>query len=295
MSRDADILFCKIAITAGMVSQEQAQKVLAFLDRREREAGRRPLVGAVFAKHQLLSPQQVQKVNAAVTKRRGDAAVVTRSAPTPRGEAGRARKRQGRKSSKRPVDQQTLIMGSGYGVVFVGVLIALCYLFVVKSPGGGPSASTRAVTNGSLAGSGLASPSGREVSTAPPVETEKELDRQHLHNFNSSLGDILTDRIDDPRRARRSLGDLKSYIQGLRDQGYTIPANVEERLSDVESSLAALEAEPQRDDPASEDKGATPAAAAPDAAKPKTEESDSEKADDADDLDLDDLDDLDDL
>ena len=277
MSRDADILFCKIAITAGMVSHEQAQKVLAFLDRREREAGRRPLVGAVFAKHQLLSPQQVQKVNAAVTKRRGGAAVVTRPAPTARGERGRARKRHGRKSSKRPVDQQTLIMGSGYGIVFVGVLIALCYLFLVESPGGGPSDSTRAVAKGSLAGSGLApSPSDSEVSTPPLVQTEQELPQHERGYLYSRLGDIVTDRIDDPRRARRSLGDLKSDVQRFRDQGYTIPADVAERLSAVENSLVALEAEAQEDDSASGDKGATP-----DVAKPKTDESASEKAADA--------------
>ncbi len=132
MSSKADILFCKIAITAGMVSQQQAQKVLAFVDKRQQETGRRPIVAAVFTKHQLMTTQQVQKVKAAVAKRLGEAAPLHQPvSPRRTGGGGRGRRRGREKSGKRPIDQQTLVMGAGFGVVFVGVLITIIYLYLI--------------------------------------------------------------------------------------------------------------------------------------------------------------------
>ena len=57
MSRETDVLFCKIAINAGLVSAENAQQVIAFCNKREQDTGRRPLVGTVFVKNQLLTAE----------------------------------------------------------------------------------------------------------------------------------------------------------------------------------------------------------------------------------------------
>ncbi|MEM7231960.1 MAG: hypothetical protein AAF517_07300, partial [Planctomycetota bacterium] len=91
MGRQEDIVFCKVAIQAGYVSEDQAQKCLALCDRREREGNRRPMIGALFTKHNLLSQDQAQQVNHAVRKRLGTPAPGT-AAPrggSSRGGAGR--------------------------------------------------------------------------------------------------------------------------------------------------------------------------------------------------------------
>src|SRR5262245_42161963 len=69
MSREQDLLFCKIAITSGKVTQQDAQKCLALASRFEAEGKRRPQVGAIFLKHNLLSDADVQRIYGAVQKR----------------------------------------------------------------------------------------------------------------------------------------------------------------------------------------------------------------------------------
>jgi len=69
MSREQDLLFCKIAISTGKVTQDVAQKCLALANRFESEGKKRPQVGAIFLKQNLLSGEDVQKIYGAVQKR----------------------------------------------------------------------------------------------------------------------------------------------------------------------------------------------------------------------------------
>lgn len=302
MSRDADILFCKIAMTHGMVSPQQAQKVLALLDKREAETGRRPIVAAVFTKNKLMTTEQAQQIKAAVAKRLGQAVPV----PPPvasRGSAARRRRRE--KAPKRPVDQQTLMMGAGFGVVFVGVLITICYLYLVgggsEVSSSGTSPSTPSVSPDGSPGSGLGRTAQDDVPPLPE-ELEKELPREIIGEINTRLGDIQIDRIDNPARARTSLLSLKSFIEERRSQGYTIPVEIDTRLREVEDGLAAMAAEAEVDDSAGVGEEPAPVVDTEAEAEtsveeePAAEEEDESLDDlDLDDLDLDDLGDLDDF
>ena len=57
MGREQDLLFCKIAISTKKVSQEDAQKCLALANRFEAEGKKRPQVGEIFLKKNLLNDQ----------------------------------------------------------------------------------------------------------------------------------------------------------------------------------------------------------------------------------------------
>ncbi len=295
MSREADILFCKIAITAGMVSEQQAQKVLAFVEKKERETGRRPIVAAVFTKHQLMTTEQVQKVKAAVAKRTGAPSAVHRPAPAKRPAGGGAgRRRERGKPARRPVDQQTLIMGAGFGVVFVGVLITIFYLYLVSGGSRGSEVSSAGST-----------PTPTEVSAekrmgitpkdkSPPVPEDKELPRDIVLDISQRMSDILTDRIDNPARARTAFLAVKDFIDERRRQGYIIPEDIESRLREMESGFADAGAEepPVEESPVDDAAGENESKA-----QPPVEKSDSGGDQDVnlDDLNLDDLEDLDNL
>src|SRR5262245_30591182 len=69
MGREQDLLFCQIAISTKKVSQEAAQKCLALANRFEAEGKRRPQVGEIFLKNNLLTDQDVLRINGAVQKR----------------------------------------------------------------------------------------------------------------------------------------------------------------------------------------------------------------------------------
>ena len=71
MSQKQDLLFCKIAISNGRVTQDQAKKCLAIANKRELETGRRPTIGSVFSKYNLMRKQEVQAVYEAIAKRTG--------------------------------------------------------------------------------------------------------------------------------------------------------------------------------------------------------------------------------
>ena len=162
MSQKEDVLFCKIAITNGLVTEVDAQKVLALCDKREREAGRRPLIGAVFTKYNLLKQQDVQKVYDALRKRTGGAVGAERVTAAARGKGGAALKRRAEPvKAKRPIDPTTLWMGVGGMVVFLGIVFVETVFVLdedrafasqdfggeedagVGSMGGDPSARTR--------------------------------------------------------------------------------------------------------------------------------------------------------
>jgi hypothetical protein len=194
------------------------------------------------------------------------------------------------------VDQQTLIMGAGFGVVFVGVLITICYLYLV----GGSSQGSEASSTGSKGSTPAVTPEesgkprmGIADPEAPPAALEdKELPRDIVLDITQRLSDVLMDRIDNPARARTSFESVKDFIETRRRQGYIIPDEIETRLREMEAGLAEVEAEETVEE--------TPVEEAPvdeagghEASKeqPPVEKTDSDL--DLDDLNLDDLEDLD--
>lgn len=135
MGRQEDILFCKIAISTGLVSPENAQKCLAICDKREKEGGRRPAVGPVMAKHNLISQEDVRRITQAVNKRLGRTEQPVRGGRAKgkakgKGGGGARRGRRGDVAPARKVDPSTLWMGIGMGVVFIGVILTIVFLYM---------------------------------------------------------------------------------------------------------------------------------------------------------------------
>ncbi len=291
MSKSHDLLFCKVAMTAGMVTQQQAQKVLALVDRREQETGRRPMIGAVFSKYQILTPQEVQRVTEAVRKRAGDSVVA--GARGAGGGSGRGRsggKPRGRpKKKKKPIDQQTLMMGVGFGVVFLGVVVALGVLFWGGGGDPGPVDSTGS------GGSPMAASVGgndddiddSDLGDELEAEAERTLSGDAIQDLHSRFGDVMNDRIENPARALTAFQAISAKIAEYERNGYVIPPDIQDRLGSTRSALADLEggdgaSPPPAPDPAAGDGSAEPETPPEPAAEPESD-------DDLGEIDLDDL------
>src|SRR2546426_4065790 len=153
MSQKEDVIFCKIAITNGLVTEEQAQKVLSICQKRENEQGRRPPIGDVFAKYNLMKSQDVRRIYEAVSKRTGKPVPQSSSAGRGNGKTTTIRKtgattarfrRSGLASEREPkasrgIDPTTLWMGISGGVVFVAGGFSLLFFFF-RTPGTHPPA-----------------------------------------------------------------------------------------------------------------------------------------------------------
>src|SRR6266545_4312232 len=156
MGREQDLLFCKIAISIKKVSQEDAQKCLAIANRFEAEGKRRPRVGEIFLKKNLLNDQDVLRIYGAVQKRM-DAQGVVEAPPAPartqpvqtaaglaaRPSASRgaapARPRAGRpvraargQAAGEGIDSTTLWLGIVFGVIALGCVGAILFLLLRK-------------------------------------------------------------------------------------------------------------------------------------------------------------------
>lgn len=239
MSRQYDVLFCKIAVTAGMVDANKAQRVLAICNKKEQETGRRPMVGAVFTKYQLLSPEQVRKVNEAVTKRTGGAVTAPAVRPkSARGADDSGRRRKGRRGarSKKPLDQRLLATGGAFGVVFLCVLGVIVYLVLV-SPGSGDG-SNAAFTRASIAtGSSPSLSLEEEEEGSFESELLDELPAGVQRDLDLLFQDVLADRIDNPDRAKRGYEELKRQLADREKDGYRIPLELRERVNAAADGL----------------------------------------------------------
>lgn len=248
-----DLLFCKIAISTGLVTQAQAQKVLAICTKTEREEGRRPRIGKVFTQFKVLKAPQVQAIYQALDKR-----AATGNAPAPRsrrggtsgrgststrhgggGRSGRARnsrrpERQG--PPARAVDPKTLYTGIAFGVLFLLALGIMTWMLMSPSKKFTPeSGATTEVAAGSKT-SPIAPGKGPAPVAAPapppvarPLGTDLEL------RFRTLLGDLRLDIADNPRRGLASLESARRQLGQLKEQGYTV--------SSLLASFAALEPE----------------------------------------------------
>ncbi len=244
MSRDRDILLCRIAVTSGMVPAETAQKVLALCSERERTTGRRPRAVEVLVKNGVLNAAEAQKLNAAVAKRTGGASPAAtrtrnvsaaRSAPHARHRRGRPPMRRRRRRAA-PLDRRTVVQGTLFAAVCLVVVGIIAYLFVVRSmesPGEGASESPRtAEVTGTIA--------PREDSG--PSEVVR-LTTTQLAELETRLNDVITDRIDNRGRAKRGIEALAKKIQTFEESGVRVPDDFRQRYENVAESLKSAAGE----------------------------------------------------
>ena len=233
MGRQQDILFCKIAISTGLVNQDQAEKCLILCDRREREGKRRPMVGAVFSKYKLMRAEEVQRIYAAVNKRLGSTAMSPtaggRLATRRRGRAGNSTRGNGAatrirslgrpRAPKKSVDKNTLWMGIGFGVVFVGVLFVIMFLF--SKAGTSPAAKAPDLGSGTSVSSATREATRRETApraspTPPPPQEIKaeqlELDPEFVKQHKIALQRARLLAVSDIR-PDRALTHLKEFYK----------------------------------------------------------------------------------
>mgnify|MGYP001235529587 CR=1 FL=1 len=230
MSQKQDLLFCKIAIANGRVSEDQAKKCLAIANKREQETGRRPTIGSIFSKYNLMGKQEVKFVYEAVYKRTG-MPVPTAGAPAAGGgRGGRTRKPSfADETRQRRVDPNVLWLGVAFGVIFLGIVIALVVMFVTHSgpdkPGeegapaiaapegaAGTPAGTAAGGAGAPAGAaaGAAGAAGGTPGAAPAVSGEMREDHRRL--IRQRLTDARHASLTDATKALGMLNTLKSTI-----------------------------------------------------------------------------------
>lgn len=150
MSKQDDIKFCQVAIQAGMVTQEQAKKCLAFAQKMENDGKSRPKIGAVFVKAKVLSQAQVSQVQQALQKRNGTGARAgkARGAGARGGAAAARRGKRGGRAAREAAEPRRasmprrggggrsrvskemvwLYIGSGVGVIILLIAMVLMLL-----------------------------------------------------------------------------------------------------------------------------------------------------------------------
>jgi len=234
MSREQDILFCKIAISTGIVSQAQAQKCLALCEKREKEGKRRPMVGALCSKYKLMSPADVQRVYTAVNKRLG--ASGGRSAgPTtdgkPRSQRGSRRgRRRGstrrKTTARRKLDRNTLVVGGGFGLVFVAVLVTIVMMYVKSSHRSTPKTANEAVSpTGVVTASVLASEPSAASEGAKALEEKKrkeqakeQIDAEFARQHRTALQEARAQAEGMIERPDRAVRHLKDFYARYKDE-----------------------------------------------------------------------------
>jgi hypothetical protein len=147
MSQQEDVLFCKIALQSGLVSQEDARRCLSYADKLEASGKPRPRIGSVFLKANLLTQPNVQRLYQAVHKRAASQSIVLRE-PAARAKRGA---RRGAKAEaayeresehaprRRAMNPQIVALGIGSGVVLL-VAIIVMFVMVLKSTDRGQTA-----------------------------------------------------------------------------------------------------------------------------------------------------------
>tara|TARA_B100000809_G_scaffold145604_1_gene143204 strand:+ start:1028 stop:1861 length:834 start_codon:yes stop_codon:yes gene_type:complete len=232
MSQKQDLLFCKIAISNGRVSQDQAKKCLAIANKRELETGRRPSIGSVFSKYNLMRKQEVNAIYEAIAKRTG---IAPPSAGVPAAGGGRASSQSASRGGKpsfaddrpRRVDPNTLWLGVAFGVIFLGIVIGLVWMFVShtvedpvekkKSAGAGVAATAGAQDPAAGAAATAAGAAGAQPPSAPiKAAVMNETDRLKIRQY---LSDARQLSLVDAARALSNLQKLETEIDKKIVQG----------------------------------------------------------------------------
>ena len=265
MARKEDLLFCKIAIAHGVVTQAQAQKVLAHVEKREREDGKRPRIGTVFAKANLIEGDQVRTIYEAISKRTGRPAG-GRPAAGGRQRAASARaggrSRRGReptraRAPRREIDPQTLWTGVGFGVVFLVVIGIIMFLFIRSGAKPDPSLAESAAPSSAASltapvlstgsGNGSAAPT---ASPKPPTGGQV-LSQDQKHQFQQMIGDARRDLSEDPGRGLKLIARIKEDLAFLTKRGYetsAYTADATELERELTSEVAKLDAAGKEDE-----------------------------------------------
>ena len=230
MSQKQDLLFCKIAIANGRVSEDQAKKCLAIANKREQETGRRPSIGSVFSKYNLMGKQEVKFVYEAVYKRTGMPVPMAGAPAAGGGRGGKVRKPSfADEARQRRVDPNVLWLGVAFGVIFLGIVVALVIMFATHSgpdkPGedGAPAVAAPAGAAGTPAGTaagGAGTPAagapaagtaGGTPGSAPAAPTGMREDHRRL--IRQRLTDARHASLTDAVKALGMLNTLKSTIE----------------------------------------------------------------------------------
>jgi hypothetical protein len=246
MPRKEEVLFCKIAISNGFVTQEQAQKVLGLCDKREEETGRRPMIGAVFTKYNLMQTPEVQKIYAAVEKRLG-----TSMAPKVTSAKGKGPGSKGARPARgsvvdrtakpaRAVDPQTLWMGIGAIVLFFGIVVALVIMVMTPSAAEKAKAQEAAKLAAAASGGGTSGgsskvasvpvPGGGTGSAAVPSGAKRELPP----DLQSQVNAIINDARSESGNPTMGLGSLRRMESQLRTQAYEAPQKLLDAIKEFE-------------------------------------------------------------
>jgi hypothetical protein len=255
MGRQDDILFCKIAVTNKLVTAQQASKCLAICDRREVEAGHRPMVGHVFSKYNLLKAQEVQRINAAVNKRLGRTAADGGVGVEPR-RAGRGPAAPQERRAAAKIDPQTLWLGIGSGVIVLGGVIVLLVIFFsepAKKAAGPKTASSAsqsvATPSATDAGPAAAAASAKKPLGAPgaaksPLRGAPKAPgpRVMTNTLREELNLLLNDAIrygseDNPQAGIDLIKQFLSRIQGYISPEYD--ATIQRTVSDLQARVRA--------------------------------------------------------
>lgn len=256
MSQKQDLLFCKIAIANSRVTQDQAKKCLAIANKRELETGRRPSIGSVFSKYNLMRKQEVNAIYEAIAKRTGIAPPTAGAAASSGGKGGSQLTSRGRKPSfadERPrrVDPNTLWLGIAFGVIFLGIVVGLIIMFVSHqatdpnkkkdtAKAGGAAATATGEGAGGIgnpvapAGGGAAAGSAGLDPTAAVTPTE--MDDNYRLQIRQHLSDARQTSLVD---AARALQNLKKLQQEMNKKGAFVDPGLEAEIASEVKNLEA--------------------------------------------------------
>ena len=205
MTKEEDLLFCQIAIQTGMVNQDDAKKCLSLAQKLENEGKRRPSIGAIFVKTNLISQPNVQKLQQAVRKRQqvGGATAArgagrrggVRGGRRARGDEPEARRRAMPKrggGGRRRVSQGTAWLYIGSGVVFLVLIISMGYMLVrAAQKGAGTGGDAPTVTDSGGAGTSVPPPTVKPIEK--PVSRRMDRDSDTFKEFANDHRFALTD------------------------------------------------------------------------------------------------------
>lgn len=209
MTKEEDLLFCQIAIQTGMVNQDDAKKCLSLAQKLEKEGKRRPSIGAIFVKTNLISQPNVQKLQQAVRKRQqASGATAAGGAGRRGGVRGGRRTRRARGAEpearrrampkrggggRRRVSQGTAWLYVGSGVVFLVLIISMVYmLFRAGQEGAETGGAALTVTDPGDARTSVPPPTVKPVekpTTPPPMDRESQAFKEFANDHRFAVTD----------------------------------------------------------------------------------------------------------
>jgi hypothetical protein len=313
MSRREDVLFCQLAVSNGIVTKEQAQKALSLCDKKEIETGKRPLIGTLFSKYNLMGAQDVKRIYGAVEKRLGVAVSPQRAEP--RGTASRRRgsprsradeaAQDGKVRRTKPPDPKTLWLGIGGLVVFLAVLTIIgVIVFKGRGEEGKDSKDRRQVRDGT--GAPADSVPEKADATVKPKETGSTATAQTASAKKEPSTPATSVKPPEPTGKRKppsgELADLNTLLMSARGgdnpaevealrrkkkdlegRGYEVPQDIVDFLAEHAESKSEAATDSSTKDSDKEKKPSKEGTAKEDAAKADSSSTDTDSSKDKDD------------